>query len=161
MLWLMVGLSILTLVFAGACRSGTDGNEDSGERLSLVDAIATVGPPLRAQLQQAERSGKITRLDVDYVVPYVGSLGLPYVVGSYERSDSKSIVVRTMISKYDDGYSTQGTLVKFEVDDTTIVERRLGVSAALNSLERDEIVVIATRDGVSADRITAMVVKKQ
>jgi hypothetical protein len=130
--------------------------------MSIVDAISTVAPPVREALTRAEMQGTITPNDVAYVVPSIGRLGPPAVAGSLVSfNDEASLTIQTFLKKEGDVFYATGTQLSFAVNRDTRIERGLlGVPISLSDIQRDEIVVIETRDGVVATRVTALHVKR-
>jgi hypothetical protein len=152
-------IALVIAVCLAACIASPSGDTDEavgGGPMGIVDAIATVGPPVRALLEDHVRRGQLSASDAHLAITYTGSLGLPFMVGRLVRVDDTSFTIRTFLRKEQDGFYTTGKDWRFDLTPETIIERGLLNPVPLKDLKTNEILVVSTRDGVIASRVIGL-----
>jgi hypothetical protein len=138
-----------------ACRASEPEATEPPRPLSIVDAISTIGPPIREVVEEAESRGDITASDSELIYISAGSLQ-QYVGGRVVETGDGVITIETFLRKEGDAYFVQGEERRFIVPPRAPVERTIENPISLADLRPNEFVVVWSRDGQTADRVTGM-----
>jgi hypothetical protein len=152
----VASIGLVTLVLEG------DGSEDQ-EPLTVFQAIETLRPRVEGKLMEAVAQGFLAEEDRAGVGAAAqaptDSNGQPLrqnLLARVVEVTDTSIKVRSYMNrgKGRDDFFLNGEERTYTVTPQTIVERGLLKPVPLRDLKKDEIVLVGTRDGIQALRVT-------